>query len=256
MKASQSLIICEGYHDRAFWAGILLASGCKDIGDRGQRGRFPVRDPDGKPVVGGDFGFFSGSGGFIRVTPAHGSDNILPLLTEKLEGRKSKPFIRIVVNVDSDLMADGSNASVSLSREAVLGAVRGFEPEAVFNSEGEIKIEAGATTVHLVPWAASDPATRGVPHQQTMERVICAALNSLYPARGEAVEKWLESRPEGPVVGPKAYAWSYLAGWYAEETGSYDGFCQMIWNRGEIAGQLRSRLEACGVWRVAQILAA
>lgn len=29
---TESCIVCEGYHDRAFWAGLLLHLGCIDPG--------------------------------------------------------------------------------------------------------------------------------------------------------------------------------------------------------------------------------
>jgi len=44
---SESVILCEGYHDRAFWAGWLLHLGCTDPGlpSAGKATRTPIFDP-------------------------------------------------------------------------------------------------------------------------------------------------------------------------------------------------------------------
>ena len=37
---SESVVLCEGYHDRAFWAALLEHLGCADPGrNPGKRGR-------------------------------------------------------------------------------------------------------------------------------------------------------------------------------------------------------------------------
>jgi hypothetical protein len=41
---SESAVLCEGYYDRAFWAGLLVHLGCVDPG-QGPHGRRPVFDP-------------------------------------------------------------------------------------------------------------------------------------------------------------------------------------------------------------------
>ena len=50
---SESVILCEGFLDRAFWAGWLEHLGCTDPGRQpGKPGRVPVKGPSG-PATGG-----------------------------------------------------------------------------------------------------------------------------------------------------------------------------------------------------------
>ena len=44
---SESLVLCEGYHDRAFWAGWLGRLGCSDVGFRPGTAGYPRADPWG-----------------------------------------------------------------------------------------------------------------------------------------------------------------------------------------------------------------
>src|SRR5436309_2878174 len=78
-------------------------------------------------------------------------------------------------------------------------------------------IDSGATKVALVRWEASDPDGPGLPQQQTLERLVCAALIAAYPTRAKSVQDWLDSRPQPPGTHPKEHAWSHMAGWYADQ---------------------------------------
>jgi hypothetical protein len=252
----ESYVLSEGYHDRAFWAGQLLHLGCTDPGSRPNGPRKEVYDPFGLPVRGGHFAFHSRSGAFIRIVQAGGKNQVRQLLRTRLKESAIKHLARLVVNVDSDQFADGTPpVGPHLTLQQLESLAREFDDHATTNADGDIEIYGGETKISLVRWQALDPATPGIPHQQTLERLICAALLAVYQNRGPAVQAWLDSRPDGPVAGPKEYAWSYLAGWYAD-TGSYEGFCSRLWNNAEIVQQLRPRLEASGTWRVAQALAA
>jgi hypothetical protein len=97
-----------------------------------------------------------------------------------------------------------------------------------------------------------DPPSAGLPAQQSLERLVCAALVAAYPPRGPAVTNWLDSRPAAPVAGPKEFAWSHMAGWYAEY-GS-DAFFRKLWLDAPAVTELQTRLTACGAWRVAEAL--
>lgn len=252
---SESYLLCEGYQDRAFWAGLLLHLGCSDPGSRPGGKRATFADPWGLAVRGGEYAYYSRSGHFIRVVPAMGKDQIAPLTKNRLKQRTQKTIRRLVINVDSDHNADGTPSLASpLTRGTLETLVRSFDPTAVVNADGDLEMDSAATKVSLVPWESPDPVSPGIPNQHTMERLICAAIMSAYPPRGPAVQTWLDSRPEAPVAGPKEYAWSYLAGWHAD-TGSYDGFCTRLWKDPQIVAQLEPRLKACGAWRVAESLA-
>ena len=52
-----SIVLCEGYHDRAFLQGALLKIGCADPGEQPDGSRKPIQDPDGRTVRGGQFAF-------------------------------------------------------------------------------------------------------------------------------------------------------------------------------------------------------
>ena len=70
---SESIVLCEGYHDRAFWAAWLELLGCTDPGkQKCGGGRKDVLDPWGNKVVGGQYAFHSISGRFVRIIPCNG----------------------------------------------------------------------------------------------------------------------------------------------------------------------------------------
>ena len=118
---------------------------------------------------------------------------------------------------------------------------------------GDFRLEDGTLVTAPICWSASDKGLPGLPTKQTLERLVCAAILAVYPDRGPAVHKWLDSRPAAPPAGPKEHAWSYMAGWYAE-FGS-DAFFREIWHDEGVATQLESRLRACGAWRIGEMLA-
>ncbi|MHC4178430.1 MAG: hypothetical protein ACYSWU_13035, partial [Planctomycetota bacterium] len=118
---------------------------------------------------------------------------------------------------------------------------------------GDIALDSGATLVSLVRWEASDAPVSGVPTQQTLERLVCAALVAAYPDRGPAVKSWLDARPVGPEAGPKEYGWSYMAGWYAQH--GCEDFYRNLWRDERVVAELQSRLTESGAWRVAEALA-
>jgi len=249
-EKTQSIVLCEGYHDRAFWAGWLLSRlGCTDPGDpSGKSAREKVMDPWERLVVGGDFGFRSASGHFIRVTPCHGKQNILPIAEGHLKRRRSWPLTALVLAADSDLEA------------GVDGQTTGPNPQAILNllqSVGradttEIGWIAGDTPVWLVRWAAQDSPSQNIPSRETLERLVCAALVAAYPDRGPAVRQWLASPARPAETGPKNHLWSHMAGWFAEH--GCDDFFRRLWDNQSVAAQLEQRLRATGAWGIAETL--
>jgi len=86
-----------------------------------------------------------------------------------------------------------------------------------------------------------------------LERLVCAAVVAAYPLRADAVQTWLASRPAPPAPTPKEYAWSYMAGWYAEY--GCDAFYSNIWRDAAVTSALEDRLRQSGAWRIAEVLA-
>lgn len=252
MSATESMVLCEGYHDRAFWTGWLLHLRCVDPGAplRGQA-RARVVDPWDTEVERGDYAFDAPRGGFIRVRPCGGKDEVCRAARIRLGQRATKPLAALLVSVDADRNADRTpNRQRTLSPEAVGKIVREADPGAA--EDAGVLVMGGGTKVHLLRWEAGDPPSPALPNQQTLERLVCAALLAAYPHRGEAVSRWLESRPKAPEAGPKEHAWSHMAGWYAEH-GCQD-FYRCLWDDPRVAAELRSRLEACGAWQVVAAL--
>ena len=121
------------------------------------------------------------------------------------------------------------------------------------NAAGNIDVDGGATTVALVRWQTNDPPARGLPDQQALERLVCAALAAAYPPRAIALQDWLDARPGSPPPGPKAHAWSYMAGWYAEH--GCENFYTNLWRDTIVVRELESRLRSSGAWQTAETLA-
>lgn len=256
MSKGESVILCEGYHDRAFWTGMLLKLGCTDPGQPlpNQSRRKSVVDPWGKEVRRGQYGFHSKTGAFIRIIPCHGKNNILQFLDIRLEERATKPLRYLVVSADADLdISSGSNKPKGPSDEAVERVVREHDPSATKIPDAEWLLADAQSRITVVRWQTEDGELEGLPAKQTLERLVCAALAEVYPSRAPAVQNWLDSRPENPAMGPKEYVWSYMAGWYAD--GGCEYFYRRIWDNLRVVQALESRLIYGGAWQVAQRLA-
>ncbi len=253
LLGEESYVLCEGYHDRAFWAGLLTYAGCTDPGlNAGPFERSKVTDPWGKPVKGGQFGFLNAKGQFIRVVPCQGKDQILGNARTRLKGRPTAPLRRLILNWDSDAPPSGQDASAFRSRLLNLG--REFDARTQDSESGEIILDSaeGGTALSLMIWKALDPPKTGLPKLNTLERLVCASLVAAYPARGGAVQRWLDARPDAPDAGPKEFAWSYMAGWAAEQ-GS-ETFLRLLWEDAAVARELVKRMEETGSWKVVQSL--
>jgi len=259
---SESVVLCEGYHDRAFWAGWLTHVGLTDPGQRPEGAeRVPVLDPWGKKVVGGQFGFLSKTGHFVRVEPCNGDiGRILQVARKRLDresqsqrqGASELGLRQMVLNIDADVEVEEASPKKGFSLADLcswLWELR-LSPDA---TETDVLLFGGATTVSLVRWRADDPHAAGIPSKQTLERLVCAAIVAAYPERGEPLERWLDSRPNEPPAGPKHFACSHMAGWYPE-FGS-DGFYRRLWEEPAVVEQLELRLKACGAWQIAEELA-
>ncbi len=247
----ESVVLCEGYHDRAFWAAWLLQIGCTDPGQREAGRRVPVNDPWGRRVEGGQFGFHSRSEQFVRIVPCQGRHKVLRMAHDRLADRVDHKLRLLVVSTDADVDAGGTQSG----QGPALAAVRTvLERHGRYQTteEGDFQLADGARIV-IPQWQADDPDVDGVPMRQTLERLVCSAVVAAHPPRGAVVKRWLDSRPDGPEAGPKEFAWSHMAGWYARF--GCEGFYRAIWQDEPVRGQLQSRLETCGAWRIGDLLA-
>ncbi len=250
----ESVVLCEGYHDRAFWAGWLLHLKCTDPGlpAGAGRSRKPVRDPWNGLVKGGQFAFHSPSGHFVRIVPCGGKEQVREQARLRLRNRLEW-CRRLVVSVDVDVPgSSGLHGTSGILLQGLEQLVR--EVDAGFEKAGRrYLIDDGRTEVCAIAWQAADPPTPGLPPGQTLERLVASALLAAYPGRGPTVQRWLDSRSGGPPAGPKEHAWSYMAGWYAEF--GCEAFYRQLWDDSKVARELEDRLTAAGAWAVVVDLA-
>lgn len=254
MNEPESIVLCEGFHDRAFWSEWLLRLGCTDPGvQAGKTERVAVMDAQGKPVTRRQFGFRSRNGAFIRVVPCGGKSGLLNELRGRIKGRTIDPLRYVVVCMDSDTDAPSSGGLSGGTQLSDLGNfLRGFEPSVKVEPPW-LELDDGAAHVALIRWETHDPAGTGLPTKQTLERLVCAAILAAYPERGAPVANWLASRPGPPPLTQKEFAWSQMAGWYAEH--GCEDFYRQVWRDPHIAHELESRLRAAGAWPIVEELA-
>lgn len=248
---NRSLVLCEGYHDRAFWAEMLLSRRWLDPGvQQGTGQRKPIQDPwdDNKKVQGGDFLFNrpAPSDVSVRVIPCMGKTKIIPRLRRCLAERSTRPVRSIIVCVDMDTDASEAPDLANGAHQAVQNVLQDPDFGMRLDSGGRFVLSDG-TRIDVVAWRTNDGACLELPEKQTLERVICTAIHKTYPSRCPAVAAWLASRPEPPAANPhhKAMAWSHMAGWFADN-GSED-FFRAIWRDRSIAGYLMELVRHMGL---------
>lgn len=241
------IVLCEGYHDRAFWGAWLRKAGCEDARFYPNRETaVPVRDPNARALPRGAYAYRLGDKAFVRVEPCMGKDKILPRARDIVGDRDNYPFDRLVISCDCDLHADGTESEPAVHPMALHQAITagGATAEATAGSEGEYGLDGSqGAVVSLVWWQAADPDTSELPKKQTLERLVCAAIREAYPPRATLVESWLRSRgDDAPAASPKAYAWLHLGGWYFDR-GSYEEFFATLWHDPQVQGKLQRRLD-------------
>ena len=175
--------------------------------------------------------------------------------TERFQQQASTSRLtRLVFNVDTDVNVSDASLKTGFRLQDLRSLVDELDPSATENEQGDFLLFEGRTTVSLVRWESADDATDGVPSQQSLERLVCGAVVAAYPDRGPAVQNWLDSRPGDPPTGPKEFAWSHMAGWFAQQ--GCEAFFRVLWQKEpEVANQLESRLCQSGAWRVAEAFA-
>jgi hypothetical protein len=135
-------------------------------------------------------------GNSVRIVPCLGREKVLDILDVVLALRAKRNLVRVVLNVDADANADGTPflGTKLVTRESVENKLRNAQ---ILFQEGQercLTVENGTTEICLVRWEASDAPCPELPHQQTLERMVCAAIIAAYPERGTHVLNWLNSR--------------------------------------------------------------
>lgn len=233
MMKTESSILCEGFHDRAFWAAWLLSLGCTDPGAPGNAGgaRKDVYDPWGDPVSKGQFAFIAPNGHFIRVVPCRSKTQIRPLAKIRLKQHSSKHVSNLILNFD------GHDEPPEQSIEDL---VREFDQAAQKLNGRHFSLFNGDVHVCSIPWTGDDGDSYLLPKHHTLERLVCSAILAVHPDRAQHVRHWLDGRPNPPAEDVKDYSWSHMAGWYA--TRGCEDFFRAVWEDAHLADELRKRL--------------
>lgn len=242
------IILCEGYHDRAFWKGFLKHFGCADDRTRstGQTGK------------GEHFYLAADRKRKVTVKPCDGIDKIPKALAAYLTGIATRPLEGIIISVDDDRQAGALNQSASLTLQSLKDSLAAKLKLGQVEVQSDLllfKIDGGeSVNIQLMHWASTEADTFSLPRQQTLERLVCAALNKAYPNRSEPVVHFLNSRGDNaPVAGPKEFAYSHVAGWYAEK--GIEECYQSLWRDDLIRKNLIAELQTAGVWEIMNRLA-
>ena len=244
MRLHESVIVCEGYLDRAFWHGLLMHHlGCTDQRKEGPWGRVPG---------GGIYGFTSPTSRALRVVPTNAQppkgNARNPVFQEAqglLQGRQTKLLEYMILNIDADTESAEADAARDYSAQ-LLRFVQETVPESQQNPDGDVLFDDSATCISLIPWRLQGEAKSPVPQKQTLERLVSAALGIVYPERAKNIASWLESRVDIPKPSPKEVTWSYMAGWHAEL--GCEAFFKEIWRDNLVAAELIRILQENGSW--------
>jgi hypothetical protein len=220
---SQAVILCEGFDDRAFLAEWLVTLGCKEA----------RQDPWKKPVTTGQYGFTSPAGRFVRVHPCSGKAMLAEVAGHYVDLHGARPVSRLLLCFDADCPAPAV---------APPGAVlQSLAARRTVDAEGRI----GGVEVATIAWECDDPPdAQGVPSQQSLERLVAAAIVAVEPARGASVARWLSAAPVTAGPEHKAHAYAYLAKWFAPS--GCEDFFRAVWRDPAIRAQLEARLRRAG----------
>lgn len=246
MNERQHIILCEGYDDRAFWCGWLLRLRCQDLSKQSRS----VSDPWGRKVTGGQFGFKTPGGTFVRLQPCQGKPKLKPSTHSLVKKHPTNPIGRLLVSFDAD--DDATGAPTTSSRDFFADIVRSLDPEAKLDETNACTFQG----IELAPviWTCSDEDTRCLPSKQPLERLVVASIVHAHPDRGNAVRDWLDASPlvDGDIT-HKHFSLSHMAKWYTKH--GCDAFYKEIWQEDAVREQLEARLRSCGAWQHVQDLA-
>jgi hypothetical protein len=239
----ESIVLCEGFDDRAFWKGMLLSVGCVEAHGANKvhtfKASYVYRTPEGGVLL----VIPCGEQRDGRQTLDRRRDPVRRMAQLLLRARATKPLARLVLNVDIDT---STPADVLQSIRALVG------DDAREVSSGDFELDGGQTVVSPLLWHIPDPVAAGVPSQQALERLVCAALCAAFPKRGQAVQDWLASRPDPRGKEHKAHAWSFMAGWHTDH--GMGDFYSSLWREPEVERHLRAVLASTGAWAAVERL--
>ncbi len=233
MTASQRVVICEGYHDRAFWKGWLKRRGCTPRDT----------DPWGQRVKGGQHGWHTPSGAFVRVLPARGDlRQVLRFVRLYLRNAPTEPVPLMIISTDADARP------LAERRVDVLRNIKALvQPLAL----GEISADSGDLILgetRMVPliWPCTlvEPAP-GIPDCATLEQLVCGVLTRREETRGRQIRDFLKTAGEGagwqrPADVGKSHAWAWMA--HRQPVDECERFFEAPWEDDDLAADLEDAM--------------
>jgi hypothetical protein len=226
MTASTRVILCEGYHDRAFLAGLF----------EDHLGLEQLRvDLNGRSITQGQFGYRSRTGSLIIVVPCGGVSKIFPAARSRLSTLPTEPLEMVVLCNDDDrcLTRSECQARATDRRQQLQQHIEQLQED---NRSAPFTV-----AIESLTWAC-DSKVAYIPSSQCLERLVVGALAETYATRGQSASDWLASRPERPSEGePKAHMWTHMAGWFAGH--GCDSFLRQLWSDPQLATAFRRLLD-------------
>ncbi|MFO1053501.1 MAG: hypothetical protein U1F36_14910 [Planctomycetota bacterium] len=227
-----AILLCEGYHDRAFLSGWLehVRGWSKPESTSGR-----VRDPLGRPLAGGRFGF-ERNRAFAVVAPCGGWPAIRKcagdhLAQAALNGDQTGNIDALIACYDDDVDKDFERSMEDMVRQSGQPSDRASLPVQV------LRLRATDDRWH--------PSLGGL---------VAQAFAEAHPRRWPAVATWLASRDDGAQDASqdgKSAKWSVMAGWYARQ--GCDGFLRHeIWCDVAVRARLEQHLSALDFDRLAE----
>jgi hypothetical protein len=225
------VVVCEGFHDRAFLKGWLESCGYRSPEQHQLR---TFVDRRGK-AAGGQWILFKDPtvGPFVRLIPCSGDSGVWENAKNLWATRSpNHPIDRLVVCVDSDsdIFEDDVTAQDRQAFEQHFGQVGLVQPDGA---------RADLLCWHA-PGATSAP---GLPTKHTLELLVCEAMRRAHPERATTVATFMDSPPPAsePSSGTvKEHVWAYMAKWYGHC--GCDEFYQRVWREPELQRELSALL--------------
>ncbi len=237
-------VYVEGFYDRTFSAGWLLSREWRDPGLNRDGTRSRVTNPvTGMPVNLGRFLFEAPKrNSYAEIVPMQGDRKLLDALEGALRRHlEETPICDIVVVLDLD--DEDLEKGMKKRRDSLETLLRKIDSD--FDEEDDHWILFSKLRVDLLLWYDRSPDKPAIPKKHCLERIIVAAISTVYPERVQAVYDWLASRPSPPPnQSPKEYTWSHMAGWFADR--GCEGFLRAIWGDKNVARELNRLLSANG----------
>ena len=239
---SLRIVLCEGPTDLAFWNGLL----CKRFGCRKHPDPPRTRELS-SGAKGKKFILLSPDGRSVEVFAVGGRSFLLETLAAEVRvSLVKRPIARLLLNYDPD--TEGDEPGGEWAPHDLVSRLRQERDHGDPVAEGgAVVTRATGGIIETASWRYDGDDRPGVPPQQTLERLACAAVTKVHGRRGEQVRDFLAGRTDPPAGHfHKSAALSFMAGWRPED-GNFN-FYQNLWLDGDMGDALEELLTDAGVW--------